>query len=233
MLSSFWEGSTQVSTRTMSIRSLCAAVSLAAAVSFAAVVSCTVQPSLDFTCDELSLIHGADSIMRVLTIDNPADSFVLRDVSTDLSAEALLSEDFAKLSGLMIATVTHPSQDGVGIAAPQVGINRRVVAVQRFDKEGEPFEFFVNPEIVEMGDEWAVGGEGCLSVPEISGPVERAQSLVLRYRDAEFVEHTEHIEGFTAVIFQHEIDHLNGTLFIDKMLPEDELMEEELDEEVE
>jgi peptide deformylase len=70
-------------------------------------------------------------------------------------------------------------------------------------------------------------------VPEISGPVERAQSLVLRYRDAEFVEHTEHIEGFTAVIFQHEIDHLNGTLFIDKMLPEDELMEEELDEEVE
>jgi peptide deformylase len=121
----------------------------------------------------------------------------------------------------------------VGIAAPQVGILRRLVAVQRFDKEGEPFEFFVNPEIVEMGDEWAVGGEGCLSVPEISGSVERAQSLVLRYRDAEFVEHTEHIEGFTAVIFQHEIDHLNGTLFIDKMLPEDELVEEELDEEVE
>jgi peptide deformylase len=49
----------------------------------------------------------------------------------------------------------------------------------------------------------------------------------------EFLEHTEHIEGFTAVIFQHEIDHLNGTLFIDKMLPEDELEEEEFDEEVE
>jgi peptide deformylase len=72
-----------------------------------------------------------------------------------------------------------------------------------------------------------LGGEVCLSVPEISGQVMRAQSLVLRYRDVDFVEHTEHIEGFTAVIFQHEIDHLDGVLFIDKMLSVEEEAEVE------
>ena len=81
----------------MSIRRLCAAGSLAAAVSFAAVVSCTVRPSSGFTSDELSLIHGADSIMRVLTIDSPADEAILRARSNDLPAEALLSDDYSRL----------------------------------------------------------------------------------------------------------------------------------------
>ena len=89
-----------------------------------------------FTEKELSLINGADSIMRVLTIDRHDDLAVLRAQSADLSTEALSSEAYSTLSSLMIATVTHPSQDGVGIAGPQVGLNRRVVAVQRFDKEG-------------------------------------------------------------------------------------------------
>ena len=173
----------------------------------------------DFTSKELSLIHSADSIMRVLTIDNPADSFVLRDVSTDLSAEALLSEDFAKLSELMIATVTHPSQDGVGIAGPQVGLNRRVVAVQRFDKEGEPFEVYPNVSIVWASDSSAYGPEGCLSVPGRRGEVLRSQEIVIEYdkisESTETVRDT--INGFTAVIFQHEIDHLNGVLYIDRL----------------
>ena len=180
------------------------------------------------------MIHaGEGDIMYVLSVAESPDSTILRQKSLPLSEQMVQSEDFATLRRRMLATVQDPENEGVGIAAPQVGISRQMVAVQRFDKEGEPFEFFVNPEILEMGDEWAIGGEGCLSVPEVSGPVERAQSLVLRYRDVEFVEHTESIEGFTAVIFQHEIDHLNGELFIDKVLPEDELEEEDFDEEVE
>ena len=173
----------------------------------------------DFTKAELSLIKGADSIMRVLTIDNPADSFVLRDVSTNLSAEALLSEDFAKLSNLMTATVTHPSQDGVGIAGPQVGLNRRVVAVQRFDKEGEPFEVYPNISIVWTSDSLAYGPEGCLSVPGRRGEVLRSQEIVIEYdKISESVETVrDTISGFTAVIFQHEIDHLNGVLYIDRL----------------
>lgn len=186
--------------------------------SFLIMTSCR-ESAGDFTSKELSLIHSTDSIMRVLTIDNPADSFVLRDVSTNLSAEALLSEDFAKLSELMIATVTHPSQDGVGIAGPQVGLNRRVVAVQRFDKEGEPFEVYPNISIVWASDSLAYGPEGCLSVPGRRGEVLRSQEIVIEYdmisESVETVRDT--ISGFTAVIFQHEIDHLDGVLYIDRL----------------
>ena len=228
MPSSFWEGSTQVSTRTMSIRSLCTAVSLAA------VVSCTVRPSSGFTCDELSLIHGADSIMRVLTIADPADSLVLRAESSDLPASALLSDDYAELERLMVETVTHPSQDGVGIAGPQVGLNRRVVAVQRFDKPGEPFEVYPNIRIVWASDSLAYGPEGCLSVPDRREDVLRSNEIVIEYADMELLRKspgrkgldrnqeriptvTDTISGFTAVIFQHETDHLDGILYIDRV----------------
>ena len=176
-----------------------------------------------FTEKELSLINGADSIMRVLTIDRPDDLSILRAQSDDLSVEALSSEDYLALARLMVATVTHPSQDGVGIAGPQVGLNRRVVAVQRFDKEGEPFEVYGNIRIVAHHGEKASGGEGCLSVPDRRGEVMRWQDVEIEY-DAVFSEGKvtvqparERIQGFTAVIFQHETDHLDGILYIDRL----------------
>lgn len=182
-----------------------------------------------FTPEELALINGADSTMRVLTIDNPADSAVLRAQSIDLPAEALLSADFERLAELMIATVTHPSQDGVGIAGPQVGINRRVVAVQRYDKEpvecngvvDHPFKVYPNVRIVWASDSLAAGPEGCLSVPNRRGEVMRSQEIVIEYAskdgDEQIKMATDTIKGFTAVIFQHEIDHLEGTLYIDRL----------------
>ena len=176
-----------------------------------------------FTEKELSLINGADSIMRVLTIDRPDDLAVLRAQSEDLSSETLSSEAFVRLCSQMTATVTHPSQDGVGIAGPQVGLNRRVVAVQRFDKEGEPFEVYGNIRIVAHHGEKASGGEGCLSVPDRRGDVMRWQDIEIEY-DAVFSEGKvtvqparERIQGFTAVIFQHETDHLDGVLYIDRL----------------
>ena len=176
-----------------------------------------------FTEKELSLINGADSIMRVLTIDRPDDLAVLRAQSEDLSSETLSSEAFVRLCSQMTATVTHPSQDGVGIAGPQVGLNRRVVAVQRFDKEGEPFEVYGNIRIVAHHGEKASGGEGCLSVPDRRGDVMRWQDIEIEY-DAVFSEGKvtvqparERIQGFTAVIFQHETDHLDGILYIDRL----------------
>ena len=182
-----------------------------------------------FTAEELALINETDSIMRVLTIDNPADSAVLRTPSTDLPAEALISPDFERLAELMVATVTHPSQDGVGIAGPQVGLNRRVVAVQRFDKEptewggkiDHPFEVYPNVQIVWASDSLAAGPEGCLSVPNRRGEVMRSQEIVIEYASKYGEEQikmvTDTIKGFTAVIFQHEIDHLEGTLYIDRL----------------
>ena len=168
-----------------------------------------------FTQAERDVIRSGEGIMRVLSIDNEADSLFLREESIPLSAEMLQTEEWALLRERMLLTVQDPEATGVGIAAPQVGLHRNVVAVQRFDKEGEPFEFFINPEIVERVGDKADGGEGCLSVPELYGNVSRWQQIVLRYRDESFVEHTERIEGFTAVIFQHEVDHLAGRLFID------------------
>ena len=190
----------------------------------------------DFTAAELAMIHESDSIMRVLTIDAPSDLAVLRSLSYDLSDSALLSDDFKRLAELMVATVTHPSQDGVGIAGPQVGLNRRVVAVQRFDKEGEPFEVYPNVRIVWASDSLATGPEGCLSVPDRRGDVLRSQEIVIEYADIDGAEYSwkedrmnsnrcakpvpmirDTVTGFTAIIFQHEIDHLDGVLYIDRL----------------
>ena len=206
-------------------------------------VSCVsgYQPG-DFTLDEKTLIYGADSIMRVLTIEDPADSAILRTPSTDLSLKSLQSEDYARLCSLMTATVTHPTQDGVGIAGPQVGLNRRVVAVQRFDKEpvmnaagrlDHPFEVYPNIRIVWASDSLAAGPEGCLSVPDRREDVMRSTEIVIEYADLRGCSEScskrcrescretpmvrDTVGGFTAVIFQHEIDHLDGILYIDRL----------------
>ena len=200
-------------------------------------VACNDSDMRKFTSKELSLINSADSIMRVLTIEDSLDLAVLRAPSTDLSAGALLSEDFAKLSALMVSTVTDPSQDGVGIAGPQVGLNRRVIAVQRFDKEDTcPFEVYANIRIVEKSEAVSPGSEGCLSVPDRSEEVMRSEKIVIEYADMEALQKLaaergagsgkgirkvpmirETITGFTAVIFQHEVDHLEGILYIDRI----------------
>lgn len=170
-----------------------------------------------FTSTERSVINsGEGDIMRLTTIANRADSLLLRKECKPMSEKMVQTEDFATLCRRMLATVNDPANEGVGIAAPQVGVLRRMIAVQRFDKPGEPFEFFLNPEIIAMLGEKKQGGEGCLSVPNRYGQVMRSQQIVLRYRDVDFVEHTDTIEGFTAVIFQHEVDHLDGVLYIDK-----------------
>lgn len=211
--------------------------------------SCTVRTDPgDFTASELETICRADTIMRVLTTADSLDTAVLRASSSDLSASALLSYEYARLEHLMVSTVTHPSQDGVGIAGPQVGLNRRVVAVQRFDKEGEPFEVYPNIRIIWASDSLAYGPEGCLSVPGRRGEVLRSQEIVIEYADLEALRkggserrpeaasqkktgpagrnnRTPHeitmkrdtVKGFTAVIFQHETDHLDGILYIDRL----------------
>lgn len=196
---------------------------LAAAIIFLSIclmsaISCTGPKEGGFTKEELALIHGADSIMRVLTIEDSLDNAVLRATSTDLPESALLSEDYSRLAELMVRTVTHPSQDGVGIAGPQVGINRRVVAVQRFDKEGEPFEVYPNIRIVWASDSLAAGPEGCLSVPDRRGDVLRSTEIVIEYTHLNNDVQTKRdtVKGFTAVIFQHETDHLDGILYIDR-----------------
>ncbi|SHF52504.1 peptide deformylase [Chryseobacterium sp. OV279] len=105
---------------------------------------------------------------------------------------------------------------GVGIAAPQVGINRKVIWVQRFDKEGSPLEYFINPVIVWRSELQNLGPEGDLSIPEFRDQFYRSKVIQLEYVDLKGQKYSEIVEGFTAVIFQHEIDHLFGILISDK-----------------
>lgn len=179
--------------------------------------SCKEKNSaLTWSVDELSIIDASSPLMRVLTIDNQEDSLFLRQQSCNLSGEDIMSETYSKLAEGMLATVTSPEQEGVGIAGPQVGISRRVVAVQRFDKEGEPFEVYPNIEIVAARGEKECGGEGCLSVPDRYGNVNRFLDIDIRYTSPKTLNDTmENVQGFTAVIFQHECDHLQGILYID------------------
>jgi peptide deformylase len=124
---------------------------------------------------------------------------------------------------------------GVGLAAPQVGVGLRVlVAEWREERDGEEQErrvAFVNPEIIKRSTEEDIGTEGCLSIPGYVGDnIRRARRVTVKGRDPKGREIRVHAEGWYARILQHEIDHLDGILFTDRLdRPEDlrEVTEEE------
>lgn len=166
-----------------------------------------------FTSWEKRVIQEQDSVLYVTTLWQ--DSSILRTPSADLSSAELRSALLKTLEAKMLRTVTDPSQDGVGIAAPQVGINRRVVWVQRLDKDGEPFECYENIRIDSLFGETVLLEEGCLSVPPLRGRVPRYNGVKISYL-SNGQKVTETVEGYTARIFQHECDHLDGILYIDR-----------------
>lgn len=168
-----------------------------------------------FSRFERTVIEKSDSLMYVLTM--PEDSTILRAKSRNLSRKELRSAELATLLDKMLYSVQHPSQDGVGIAAPQVGLNVRVVCVRRMDKIGAPFESYLNIKIDSLGGNVVSGPEGCLSVPPYRGFVKRYQVARISYVQPVTLEKvTEDVEGYTAVIFQHECDHLDGVLYTDR-----------------
>jgi len=155
--------------------------------------------------------------MRVLQVTDKHDSVVLRAPSIEFQKSMIGRKSYRLLCERMLATVRNPENEGVGIAAPQVGINRKLVAVQRFDKEGEPFEFYPNIRITSARGDSVAGREGCLSIPGLRGIVRRSRDIDIRYLSPFTLRDTmERVTGFTAVIFQHETDHLAGILYTDK-----------------
>lgn len=110
---------------------------------------------------------------------------------------------------------------GVGLAAPQVGVPLRLMLVCPSGEPGDE-RVLLNPELV-LGDGRQAGEEGCLSFPGIYGSVIRAQTARLRYRDLTWTAREMDVEGFLARIVQHEADHLDGRVFIDRMDPADRL----------
>lgn len=133
---------------------------------------------------------------------------------------------------------TMLAHDGIGIAAPQIGKNLRIAIVALGDEEeGEEEEIFelINPQIIQKKGS-SVDVEGCLSLPKVYGTVERAEEVTVRYINREGHEMEVDAYGYLARAFQHEIDHLNGEVFVDKIIeriaPEelDAFMEEHIDD---
>ncbi len=115
--------------------------------------------------------------------------------------------------------------NGVGLAAPQVGLSIRIFLVDtiQLDKEGEESagikKAFINPTIItEEGEYWAYE-EGCLSIPKLVGEVDRQEKVTIRYKDENWNEHTETYDGMNARVIQHEYDHLEGILFTERLKP--------------
>ena len=152
-------------------------------------------------------------MMRVYNLEHNSDSIVLNSTSKTIDPKDKFTQI---LADRMLKSVVDPKNRGVGIAAPQVGINRRMVVVQRFDKENKPFEIFINPEIIWSSELMQKGPEGDLSFEE-RGEVMRHYIVHVRYFNLKGEIITEILEGFTSVIFQHERDHLDGILLTDRI----------------
>jgi peptide deformylase len=113
---------------------------------------------------------------------------------------------------------TMYSSDGIGLAAPQVGIHKQLIVVDcEPDKPEVPPMILINPEIKNYGPELAKDQEGCLSVPEVYMDVERPEAVEVSYRDENGRPRTIKANGLLARVIQHEIDHLNGVMFVDRI----------------
>ena len=137
-----------------------------------------------------------------------------------------ISPDYPDLPQL-IANMweTMENAHGVGLAAPQVGLSIRLFVIDTFDmmeeshKEEGMRKVFINAQKLEEGGEVSAYEEGCLSIPEIRGDVDRPAQLRLRYLDEQFVEHEEVFIGINARVIQHEYDHIDGILFVEHLRP--------------
>lgn len=172
-----------------------------------------------FSSEQSSMIlaSGPEVPMRVFKINQHADSLLLRTPSeaVNVNPEDMVLQHF---TARLLRTVQDSMSLGVGIAAPQVGILKNIIQVQRFDKAGFPFETYLNPVIRQYSDLKQPCLEGCLSIPEQRDTTQnRAYAILLEYDRMDGTHDIEMVEDFTAVIFQHEIDHLNGILFIDHL----------------
>lgn len=171
-----------------------------------------------FSSADRKIIQSGDAntLLYIYNVNTPKDTAILRAKSVDLSTKHLSSGTYRLLKARMLKTVQDSIVDGVGLAAPQIGINKRIVAVQRYDKKGFPFEVYANIKIEKFYGAVKNGREGCLSVPDRNEAVPRRDSIIISYlHPATLKPIHDTVGGFTAIIFQHEIDHLEGKLYID------------------
>jgi len=159
--------------------------------------------------------------MNTFTIKRMGDP-VLRQISHEIDVDKILQNETQEFIDKLIETMR--SNHGLGLAAPQVGHLIRLTVIEIPENserypDALPFSLgiYINPVITILNDSMQENWEGCLSVPSIRGLVKRPQKIHLKYFDREANKNELELEGFSAAVFQHEFDHLDGKLFIDRM----------------
>ncbi len=149
------------------------------------------------------------TILKILTIPDPR----LKHKSSDIE---VFDKELKKTIKDMYETL-YSSGNGIGLAAPQVDIRRRIVVID-LKEDGKSYPMtFINPKIVKFSDEKFINQEGCLSVPEYYADVERAKEVEVEWFDDMGVKYKKKLRGLLSICIQHEIDHLDGILFIDHL----------------
>ena len=158
------------------------------------------------------------SAKKVLKMGHP----LLREVARQVTEEEIQSQEFLQLVHDMHDTMKM--EGGIGIAAPQIGVSKQVAIIE-LPEESERYEevqktpllVIINPVLTVIDEEKKGYWEGCLSVPGLRGFVERPQKIKVDFTNLDLENQTLELEGFLATVFQHELDHLWGTLYVDKI----------------
>ena len=157
------------------------------------------------------------SVREIVTVGHP----VLRERAREITPGELASRDVQTLIDDLVDTMRHAN--GAGLAANQIGVPLRVAVIEVNDNPRYPYKpripltIVVNPVLEPLGTETVAINEGCLSVPNLRGEVDRFVEVRVRFLDREGREHDEIRRGLTAGTFQHECDHLDGRLFLDRV----------------
>ncbi|MEC7918064.1 MAG: peptide deformylase [Pseudomonadota bacterium] len=158
------------------------------------------------------------TVRKVIKMGNP----LLREVAKEFTKDEILSGDMQDLITDMWDTMY--AYDGIGLAAPQIGLSRQLAVIhleedsERYPELVESKKFIIfNPSISVLDETKQEFWEGCLSVPGLRGPVSRPRKIKVDYLDENAKENSIELEDFLATVFQHELDHLFGKLFVDRM----------------
>ena len=159
------------------------------------------------------------AVLKVAKLGNP----ILRQISKQVDLKELADQQ-GELQGFIDDMIdTMREEDGVGLAAPQVNRSLQIVVLEYENNERYPGEssipvtVLVNPVLSDYGEEKALGWESCLSLIDFRGLVPRSTSVTLKAYDRDGDRIEKRATGFEAVVLQHEIDHLNGKVFLDRM----------------
>lgn len=154
--------------------------------------------------------------LPIVQFGNP----VLRKKTKPLTLAQIQSPEVQKLIPVMFRTM---KDIGVGLAAPQIGLSLRLAVIEikasdpRVKVEPFPKTVVINPTILSYSKKQLPQWEGCLSLRDVAAQAVRSESVVVSYVDEKGVKHKQEFKGFTAQVFQHEIDHLNGVLYVDRV----------------